>query len=115
MITWLSSGLFWAVLLGALSLSVGTKTFINLAIEPLSFDVSLRSLEGQIYPFPTDRLAITHSQHWASSGLANLYAIGWAILMVFLYLAMTRRVLHHGTAYVGMAQPQKESLRTFAG
>ncbi len=103
LITWLSSGLFWAVLLGALSLSVGTKTFINLAIEPISFDVSARTLEGQIFPYPPGRLAITHSQHWANSGLANLYAIGWAILMVFLYLAMTRRVLHHGTAYVGVA------------
>ncbi len=100
---WLSSGLFWAVLLGALALSVGAKSFINLAIEPISFDVSVMTLEGQIYPYPPGRLAITHSQHWASSGLANFYAIGWAIFVVFLFLAMTRRVLHHGIAYVGVA------------
>ncbi len=103
LITWMSSGLFWAVLLGALALSVGAKSFINLAIEPMHFDVSLRTLEGQFYPDPPGRLAITHSQHWANSGLANLYPIGWAILNVFLYLAMTRRVLHHGIAYVGVA------------
>ncbi len=100
--TWLSSGLFWAVLLGALALSVGSKSFINLAIEPISFNVSIRSLEGQIYPFPTDRLAITHSEHWARSGPANLFPIGWAIVLVFLFLAMTRRVLHHRIAYVGV-------------
>ncbi len=103
LIAWLSSGLFWAVLLGALALSVGTKSFINLAIEPIPFDVSVRDLEGQFYPYPPGRLAITHSQHWASGGLANLYAIGWAIFVVFLFLAMTRRVLHHGIAYVGVA------------
>ena len=100
--TWLSSGLFWAVLLGALVLSVGSKSFINLAIEPISFDVSIRSLEGQIFPFPPGRLAITHSQHWARSGPDNLFSIGWAIVLVFLFLAMTRRVLHHRIAYVGV-------------
>ncbi len=100
--TWLSSGLFWAVLLGALVLSVGSKSFINLAIEPISFDVSIRSLEGQIFPFPPGRLALTHSQHWARSGPANLFSIGWAIVLVFLFLAMTRRVLHHRIAYVGV-------------
>ncbi len=83
--------------------AAAAKSFINLAIEPIHFDVSLRALEGQFYPYPPGRLAITHSQHWASSGLANLYAIGWAIFVVFLFLAMTRRVLHHGIAYVGVA------------
>ena len=102
MITWLSSGLFWAVLLGALALSVSSKSIINLAIEPISFDVSVRTLEGQIYPFPPGRLAITHSEHWARSGPANLFGIGWAIIVVFLFLAMTRRVLHHSIAYVGV-------------
>ena len=102
MITWLSSRLFWAVLLGALALSVTAKSIINLAIEPISFDVSVRILEGQIYPFPPGRLAITHSEHWARSGPANLFGIGWAIIMVFLFLAMTRRVLHHSIAYVGV-------------
>ncbi len=102
MITWLSSGLFWAVLLGALALSVSAKSIINLAIEPISFDVSVRTLEGQIYPFPPGRLAITHSEHWARSGPANLFGIGWAIIVVFLFLAMTRRVLHHSIAYVGV-------------
>ena len=100
--TWLSSGLFWAVFLGALALSVGIKSFINLAIDPIYFDVSVRTLEGQIFPFPPGRLAITHSEHLAKSGLANLIAIGWAIMLVFLFLAMTRRVLHHRIAYVGV-------------
>ena len=102
LMSWLSNGLFWAVLLGALALSVGSKSFINLAIEPITFNVSVRSLEGQIYPFPPGRLGITHSQHWASSGPANLFAIGWAFIVVYLFLAMTRRVLHHRIAYVGV-------------
>ena len=102
LITWLSSGLFWGVLFGALALSVGSKSFINLAIEPISFDVSVRSLEGQVFPFPPGRLAITHSEHWARSGLANLLVIGWATMLSFIFLAMTRRVLHHRIAYVGI-------------
>lgn len=100
--SWLSSGLFWAVLLGALSLSVGSKSLINLAIEPIYLDAWGRSFEGQIFPYPPGRLAITHSEHWANSGLANLFAIGWAIVVVFLFLAMTRRVLHQRTAYAGV-------------
>ena len=85
-----------------MALSVGSKSFINLAIEPVSFDASMRTLEGQIYPSPSSRLAITHSQHWARSGPAGLFSIGWAIIVVFLFLAMTRRVLHHRIAYVGV-------------
>ena len=81
---------------------MGSKSFINLAIDPISFDVSLRTLEGQIFPFPPGRLAITHSEHLARSGPANLITIVWAIMLVFLFLAMTRRVLHHRIAYVGV-------------
>ena len=102
LISWLSSGVFWAVLLGALALSVGSKSIINLAIEPISFNVSLRSLEGQIFPYPPGRLAITHSEHWASGGVSSLFPIGGGIITAFLYLAMTRRVLHHRIAYAGV-------------
>ena len=100
--SWLSSRLFWAVLLGALALSVASKSFINLAIEPIYLDVSLGIPEGQVFPYPPGKLGITHSEHWASGGPAGLFAIGWAIIVVFLFLAMTRRVLHHRTAYVGV-------------
>ena len=100
--SWLSSGLFWTVLLGALALSVGSKSLINLAIESLTFDASMRTLEGQFYPYPPGKLAITHSQHWASGGLTNLFAIGWAILVVLLFLATARRVIHLRIAYVGV-------------
>ena len=99
--TWLSSGHFWAVLLGGLALSLASKSFINLAIEPQSFDVSVGTLEGQIFPFPPGRLAITHSQHWAEAGLGSLLGIGWTLLMAFLFLSLTRRALHHRIAYVG--------------
>ncbi len=101
LMTWLSSGHFWAVLLGGLALSVVSKAFINLAIEPLSFDVSVGTLKGQIFPFPPGRLAITHSQHWAEAGLGNLLVIGWGVMMIFLFLSLTRRVLHHRIAYIG--------------
>ncbi len=100
--SWLSSRLFWAVLLGALALSVASKSFINLAIEPIYLDVWVDNLKGQIFPYPPGILAITHSQHFERSGPAGLFAIGWAIIMVFLFLAMTRRVLHLRIAYVGV-------------
>lgn len=99
--SWLSSRLFWTVLLGALALSAGSKGFINLAIEPLTFDGSMRTLEGQTYPYPPGRLAITHSQHLASSGPDNLIIIGWAIIVVYLFLATARRAIHTRNAYIG--------------
>ena len=78
-----------------------SKSLINLAIEPIPFNVSVGTLEGQIFPFPPGRLAITHSQHWAEAGFGSLLVIGWGVMMSFLFLSLTRRALHHRIPYIG--------------
>lgn len=58
------NGLFYKVLIVSLALSVISKSIINLAIEPVDVDGSLADMEGQFYPYPPGRLAITHYENW---------------------------------------------------
>ena len=63
--TWLFfSGLFWKTLIWALLISFFAKSLVNLLIEPISQPIIIRNLQGQIFPFPPGRIAITHLEHW---------------------------------------------------
>jgi len=58
------SGLFWKTLLWGLAASAVAKFLVNATIKPLSQNLSLKAAEGQIFPFPPGRFAITHAEHW---------------------------------------------------
>jgi hypothetical protein len=58
------SGLFWKTLTWGLGISLVTKFLVNVLIEPIPPNPRFSSLEGQIFPFPPGRFAITHVEHW---------------------------------------------------